>query len=185
MICQDLIVQCRHFCPFNDSIQLGSSLTKNPITSLQMRDNHNTVWDAVNEFKSTTASVTSLHESDWQVRPEKSAVIENKLLPTDAADRWQLLGIVKAVTKKRELPLCTWRSAQRLSGSRPGNSARAPGSQREPPGGTEPPEELLLSAATSPPRPAYSHAALLLMRTRCVRRLPCEFSATADACLSH
>lgn len=76
----------------------------------------------------------------------------------------------KPSRRKRELPLCTWRSAQRLSGSRPGNSARAPGSQREPPGGTEPPEELLLSAATSPPRPAHSHAALLLMRTRCVRR---------------
>ena len=60
---------------------------------------------------------------------------------------------------------------KRLSGSRPGNSARAPGSQREPPGGTEPPKELLLSAATSPPRPAHSHAALLLMRIRCVRRV--------------
>lgn len=71
-----------------------------------MKDNHNTVWDAVNEFKSTTASVMSLYESDWQVQLE-NPVTENKLLPTDVADRWQLLGIVKPVKKKGELPLCT------------------------------------------------------------------------------
>lgn len=55
--------------------------------SLQMKDNHNTVWDAVNEFKSTTASVMSLYESDLTGTARKSTVIENKLLLTDAADR--------------------------------------------------------------------------------------------------
>lgn len=72
-----------------------------------MKDNHNAAWDAANEFKSATASATSPHRAGLTGRARKPTVAANKLLPTDAADKWQLLGIVKAVKKKGELPLCT------------------------------------------------------------------------------
>lgn len=48
-----------------------------------MKDNHNTVWDALNEFKSTTASV--MRETDRY--SQENPVIENKLLPADVANR--------------------------------------------------------------------------------------------------
>lgn len=77
--------------------------------SLQMKDNHSTVWDALNEFKSICICICY---EPLRVRltgtARKSTVIDNKLLPTDVADRWQLLGIIKPVKKKEELPLCTW-----------------------------------------------------------------------------
>ena len=72
-----------------------------------MTDNHKKVCKAVNEFKGTTASVVGLVESDWQVQIE-NPVAENKLLPTDVVDRWQLLGIVIPVEKIGALPPCTW-----------------------------------------------------------------------------
>lgn len=80
--------------------------------SLSMKDNHNPECDALNEFKSTTASVVSLYESGWQVQPD-DPFTENKLLPTDVVDRWQLLGIVTPVENKEGLSLCTWWSTCR------------------------------------------------------------------------
>lgn len=58
LIWQVLIIQCTNLCPLNDFFQLTHldplhpHLTKNLWMSLQMKDNQNTVWDAVNEFKS-------------------------------------------------------------------------------------------------------------------------------------
>lgn len=49
--------------------------------SLQMKDNHNTVWDAVNEFRRTAASVTSRYESDWQVWPENPQSLKTSCFP--------------------------------------------------------------------------------------------------------
>lgn len=82
--------------------------------------------DAVNKFKRTTASVTSLRESNWQVRPEKSAAIENKLLPTDVADRWQLLGIIKAIKKKKKSSCAKAVCAREFSSSYQGNIRKPP-----------------------------------------------------------
>lgn len=69
---------------FLNSHTLGSTLNQ---ASLQMKDNHNVAWDAVNEFKSATASAMSPYELDWQVGPENPQSLQTscfpQMLPTD------------------------------------------------------------------------------------------------------
>lgn len=149
--------------------------------SLQMKDNHNAVWDAVNEFKSTTASVMSLYESDWQVWPEnpqslKTSCFPQMLLTDDSC--WASSNPSRRKESSRFAP----DRAHKGFRSKPANSVQALGSQRKPPGGAAQPKKLILSTITSP----WHQPTLMqhFVNEDLVRALgACEYSLTADACL--